>query len=31
MQLWRWMYCDRFVRSLDETADAQDGFSQLYR
>ena len=31
MQLWRWMYGNRLMQSLDETADAQDGFSQRYR
>lgn len=31
-QLWRWMYHDNFwARSIDETADQQDGFSEAYR
>ncbi|KAK9902027.1 hypothetical protein WJX75_001626 [Coccomyxa subellipsoidea] len=31
-QLWRWMYYDgNWVRSLDDTADAQDGLSASFR
>ena len=31
-QLWRWMYHDKFwARSIDATADLQDGFGAAYR
>ena len=30
-QLWRWMYYGAFVRSLEETAGAANGFGQSYR
>jgi hypothetical protein len=32
LQLWRWMYADGpWIRTLEETAGQQDGFSQAFR